>query len=195
MATTQPKFPAPHPPTTRAVSCPGTSICPRSCRCEPGPAQAGRPKTPPNLYPAAPNKPNLREAKITINPCLKVAYSKIAPLPGREKQTQSNPIAAGVLIAADGVALSVVEWASRTDPALALSSSAPNEPNPSRPRTTLNLLFICTYRIIERRIGQENKPNQSQSVPAVPDGSGASQPTQSAPGSARFLLYSAAADG
>jgi hypothetical protein len=86
-----PGIPTAHPPTTRAVSCPGTSICPRSRGCEPGPAQAGRPKTPPNLYPVAPNKPNLPEARIALTPFLEVVYSEIAPSrAGKNKPNQTQ---------------------------------------------------------------------------------------------------------
>jgi hypothetical protein len=153
MTTTQPGLPAAHPLGTGAVPCLGTSICPRACEREPGPAQAGRPQCTLCVSSLAPNKPNRRSrperstaqsngshprtviirAKQTQfawdASCGKSLFSNAfqqngPPGPG-QKQTQSNPIGLAVLTVAGPATLSVVEWGCRTDLALALDGPRP----------------------------------------------------------------------
>jgi len=119
MTLTPSRPPTPRPPTAPTASCPNA----------PGPCRGGA-KGPPEspIYPStlppihlpalsssAPNKPNLPTPKDTVKTCLVVAYIELSPYPGRNKQTQSNPISPPTLASSDSVGLDAALAAGRVD--------------------------------------------------------------------------------
>jgi hypothetical protein len=126
---------------------PGTGTFRQGCTCPRFPAlksQLSNAKPhPPSLSSSAPNKPNSPDVNLAISVLCVMWYSEDRPTDPGPKQTQSNPIAAGVLI--QPLALSGVERGSRTDlPAPTRPETKPLIPRPIWYNSTILLAAQVT---------------------------------------------------
>jgi hypothetical protein len=150
------------PRATPAARRHGVPICPAFAGASLALRRQGRSagaKTRPNRRSSVQNKPNFEEPKITLSTFQEEVYPINSEVTRLKKQTQSNPIAAGVLI--QPLALSAAQAKSNGE----AQRSRTDLPTPLHCHQSRRTNPIVPVPSPKTRVGEKNKANQSQCPP------------------------------